>query len=711
MKKKEFKDIFGEQAYSCQEIIHEILDYETASRQNPRGICFFSIMKGMSKASMLVLLFFLSASLVEPVFAKHTEPIFPRTANYYLHWSLTESQARKLSEWDLVILDIENQYKNPSLIKQMKRWNPHIIILGYITPQEIKQDAALSSSQSRRRLSERLSEQWYLSNEQGARLSWWPGTYLLNVTEDAPLVKGKRFNETLVDFVVDDVLSSGLWDGIFFDNAWDSITFFAGSDIDLNKDGRKDIGLNEKWQEGMKYIYNETRRRAGKDIILVGNGTTQIYAKELNGKMIENFILPAWPSSMETYKFNSGNGNINIINANTGNKGGNTDYKAMRFGLASSLLEDGYYSYDYGDKDHGQLWRYDEYAVNLGAPADKAASLQGLKEYKPDIWRRNFANGISVVNSSEKKETVELDGEFEKIHGVQDTKVNDGSIVSAVDLEEADGIVLLKTYSKLDDILFENGSFARFFRFDGSRVRNGFFVFDEAYKGGNQIARIDLDGNGARDLVLVKANKISVWRDDGQLFMTRYPYTASYKGELRVAFGDLDNDGFMEIYTAPGPGYPAPIKVYTRHGRQMKNDWYPFGSAYKGGYSLALGALDSSGLTNFIVGKGKGEAPEVYVYDHSYNLETSWLAFEKQFRGGIYVATGDLDGDGANDIVAGPGQGKEPIIKIFDKAGTLKNSFTAYTALDSPGIKVGTLDVDFDGKDDIVGFSSGIGGF
>jgi len=40
----------------------------------------------------------------------------------------------------------------------------------------------------------------------------------------------------------------------------------------------------------------------------------------------------------------------------------------MRFGLTSALMGNAFYSFDYGDDDHGQTWRYDEYEVSLGQP-------------------------------------------------------------------------------------------------------------------------------------------------------------------------------------------------------------------------------------------------------------------------------------------------------------------------------------------------------
>ena len=368
-----------------------------------------------------------------------------------------------------------------------------------------------------------------------------------------------------------------------------------------------------------------------------------------------------------------------------------------------------YYSYDYGDQNHGQTWQFDEYDIDLGTPLGDATPANGAGYYEPDVWRRDFEHGLSIVNSLDEAQAISLGGEFEHILGSQDTSVNDGSIVSDITLAGADGRVLLKTFETLQDVLFGNGDFVRFLRPDGSRVRNGFFVFEEDRDGGEQIAHIDLNGNGKRELFVVDGNKILAWRHDGQPYINRlYPYTANYRGDLRVMVGDINNDNRMEIYVAPESGYPAPIKVYTRYGYPLRKDWFPFGTSYSGGYTLALGQFEKAATKNIILGSGTGIEPRVGIYTWDYQFINNWLAFEPSFRGGVNVAGGDVDGDGIDEVVVGAGPGKPPVIRTFDKDGNQQYSeFQAYSSFTKPGIIVRTQDVDFDGKDDILGFSSG----
>ncbi len=663
----------------------------------------------MKKISILIYFIFVLLLWQLPVLAV-SDNSFPRLANYYLKWELNETEAKELSRWDLLILDMEVQVKSANLLKKIRLWNPNIKILAYITPQEIRQDAKTSYSSLRRSLASGISKIWYLQNSSGYKLNWWPGTYLLNVTNRASVSGGERFNDYLINFVVDDILSTGLWDGVFYDNAWDNITHFVGTDIDLDNDGDRDSNVDSEWQQGMKYIYEQTRALAGSNYLILGNGTTREYLNQLNGKLLENFSAGAWANTMNTYQYNFTTqqiDKINIINANTGNSG-QEDYQQMRFGLVSALLEAGYYSYDYGDQNHNQLWWYDEYNIDLGEALGDSLSQKKYSKYQADIWQRDFSNGLVVVNSTDNKQTVALGGEYEKIHGTQDVKINDGSIVTETIIDGYDGLILLKTFDSLNDVLFRNGDFVRFFDPSGERLRNGFFIFENGYRGGEKIAHIDLDGNGKRDLLVVKGNKIMAWRDDGQIFMKKYPYTTSYQGELQVALGDLNRDGRLEIYVAPSPGYPAPIKIYTRHGRQMKQDWYPFGTGYTGGYSIAVQENKTSiGRNSLVVAKASQE-PLVSVFDYKYNPAFSWYAFDRWSNIGVNVAAGDLEADLIDEIVIGAGEGAKPLIRVFSNKGDqLYDEFTVHASLANPGIEVLTADVDYDGRDDIVSMSRG----
>jgi hypothetical protein len=624
----------------------------------------------------------------------------PRLANFYLRWELSDAEATQLAKWDVVVLDMEVQQRSLAQMKKMRQINPDIILLAYITPQEIKTD--LSGGVFRKELASGIKSSWYLTNSGGSQLSWWPGTALLNVTDSV------GWRSYLVDFVVKKFSDSGVWDGVFYDNAWDGITYHAGSDVDLNRDGKKDTTAiaDGAWRAGMVALYNETKARVPKDFVIVGNGSTALYAGTLNGQMMENFVGgDAWTPTMKTYALwdqKHKDPQVNIVNANTLNKGGGeTAYKQMRFGLGSTLLLDGYYSFDYGDTNHGQTWWYDEYDVDLGDPTGNATSPTGQKTFASGVWQREFTQGIALVNSGKQSSKVTLPGEYEKIRGMQDKAVNDGSIVSSVTVPAQDGLLLLRTIQKLDGIIYTNGDFARFFKKSGDRVRNGFFLYDSIAPGGAQVGRIDIDGDDKLDSVVVTRNRITIRRNNGKLLARFRPYGLSFSSGIRIAFGDIDSDGKKEMIVASG-AKNLPVRIYDYTGSKIGEDWYPFGKAYVDGYSVALSQESEDEYVVF--GSSKGT---ISVFDPQTRKQvgSSWKAFTANSV--PYVAMGNIDTSVEEEIVVGAGKGGGANVKVFSISGKVQSEFVAYSTIVSPGLPVQLADVDTNGVLDIVTLSSG----
>jgi hypothetical protein len=68
-----------------------------------------------------------------------------------------------------------------------------------------------------------------------------------------------------------------------------------------------------------------------------------------------------------------------------------------------------------------------------------------LQQGNADVWRRDFAGGVVLLNATNSPQTVGLGAPFQKIQGSQDRRVNDGRIVSQVTLQPHDGLILLRT--------------------------------------------------------------------------------------------------------------------------------------------------------------------------------------------------------------------------------------------------------------------------
>jgi hypothetical protein len=166
------------------------------------------------------------------------------------------------------------------------------------------------------------------------------------------------------------------------------------------------------------------------------------------------------------------------------------------------------------------------------------------------------------------------------------------------------------------------------------------------------------------------------------IISTFTPYGNSFRGGVRVATADLDKDGILEIITAPGPGAGRTplVKVFDYSGHELvQYRINAYESSFAGGVYVAVGDVDGDGFFDIITTPGGERAAEVRVwrnrlnkgdrYENDVFASTSYrnfLAFGSTFLGGATVAADDLNGDHRAEIVVGNGPGMTPRVRTFD---------------------------------------------
>ncbi|MBU3941172.1 MAG: hypothetical protein KKH88_04555 [Nanoarchaeota archaeon] len=294
------------------------------------------------------------------------------------------------------------------------------------------------------------------------------------------------FNSHNINYTKEVLVDPGLWDGIFWDSLYDGISWmnpYLNDPIDLNHDGVADgsTWLNQQWAEGIASFTEKAREELGPDIIFIANGQQEYYSS-YNGRMIENFRFYEWEQDfgrLLDWDQNAKEPKLNFVVSQFSEP--ITSYQLLRAGLGATLLTDTYHQIANGG--YTSYWWLDEYAVDfdtgeavlptvennwkgkhyLEEPTSNAYTLDYPldPEYiRYPIYRRNFTNGIVIVNPNYNSTCpscceidIELEKEYRKILGTQDSKTNNGSIVSQVHLKWRDAIILLNTI----EIEEENG--------------------------------------------------------------------------------------------------------------------------------------------------------------------------------------------------------------------------------------------------------------
>ena len=138
---------------------------------------------------------------------------------------------------------------------------------------------------------------------------------------------------------------------------------------------------------------------------------------------------------------------------------------------------------------------------------------------------------------------------------------------------------------------------------------------------------------------------------------------------MRVAAADVDGDGRADIITGAGPGGGPHVRVFSGVDLHEIDSFYAYIPTFAGGVYVAAGDVDGDGHADIITGAGAGGGPHVRVFSGVDLHElASFFACDPTFAGGVHVAAGDIDEDGRVDVITGAGPGGDPHVKAFSGA-------------------------------------------
>ncbi len=182
-------------------------------------------------------------------------------------------------------------------------------------------------------------------------------------------------------------------------------------------------------------------------------------------------------------------------------------------------------------------------------------------------------------------------------------------------------------------------------------------------------------------------------------------YENSFLGGVRVATADVDGDGVEDIITGSGIGGGPRVRVFSGIDGSVIREFFAFEDTFRGGIFVAGGDVDGDGKADVIVGAEVGGGPRITTFSGADGtILNNFFAFDSNQRGGTRVAAGDFNGDGLADIVASTGFGVPTRIRVFNGANVTNTlqDFAPFEPGFTGGITVAVGDVNGDGKPDII---------
>ncbi len=204
---------------------------------------------------------------------------------------------------------------------------------------------------------------------------------------------------------------------------------------------------------------------------------------------------------------------------------------------------------------------------------------------------------------------------------------------------------------------------------------------------------------------------------DAETGTIKYQIKENSPGPYSMAVADVNFDGLPDLIVAPGTGQVSTLQIFS--GAPNINGAYTGASLgtipvyspnFKGGVNIAAGDVNGDGAVDLIVGPASGMLnPQIMVFNGLDLLTTHaqlgpvFSAFESGFYGGVTLGAGDLGLNGYADIVAGRSTSGLPTVNVFDgKTYGLLKTFNAFSTNFKGGESVAVGDYNGDGVPDII---------
>jgi hypothetical protein len=288
------------------------------------------------------------------------------------------------------------------------------------------------------------------------------------------------------------------------------------------------------------------------------------------------------------------------------------------------------------------------------------------------------------------------------------------------------------------------------FNADGTE-RFEFTPYASGFRGGVRVASGDVTGDGVPDIVTAPGSgtgqDVQVYDGtNGKMVAQFSPFVKGVGGGVFVAVADVTGDKVADIITGAGSGgtplvqafslapatttTPTPpttpptgqpalstngllaklglLKVVTTPNlpftSSVVRSFNGFDASFTGGVTVAAADLNGDTVADIIVGAASKGAPQVRAFSgiDTSQLLSNFYAFDQKFTGGVYVAAGDVNGDGQNEIIVGAGKGSSPEVKTFNVFSQQLSDFFAFDGSFTGGVRVSSAPDPTTGRDDIV---------
>lgn len=238
---------------------------------------------------------------------------------------------------------------------------------------------------------------------------------------------------------------------------------------------------------------------------------------------------------------------------------------------------------------------------------------------------------------------------------------------------------------------------------DAVRVRVTPFA---GYRGPLSVAAGDVNGDGTADLIVgaqAPNGHVKVFDGASGAPLQSFYSFAGFRGAVNVGSADVNGDGYADVLVTAS-ALNGHVKAFAGQNDSLLTSFYAFPGFY-GKTSVSGADFDHDGRAEIIVGAGgTGVGGRVALFRDDGSVYSPGFFASPGFGGTVSVAGGDVNGDGAPDIIVGEGKGSMGgMVKVFRVTDfALVNAFLPYAPTVTTGVNVQLADANQDGGLDIM---------